>query len=431
MDEREIEKNYKIEVLRMGLLNEKQKSASLEESIKELRASMKDLELQLEKRDQEIVKHIKDKQTLVGQLDSIKHHSEGESTHNDNKLIHESGYKDPIKQTLEEPKFKPFSNFINNIGSLIGSAISKKEPDILEMESDEMQENPQDVSYDEKIELEDRIKTYEIAISSLETQNATLKELCADSYESLGKMKAEFQQIISGLNDKIRKVESEKFEISKSYQSEIKYLKEKLDLSTDEIAKYSKSVTAIVNQNKSWEMKINNLEQNNKKLQEESIITAEELKVSRALIPEIQAENLQLKDSIKRLESENLVLAKKLADLKFAILSENVRDKVFSGYKKEKNTSINFVMTFTKTDYGYYVISIKDENQKDSETILIDDIDNMKVSEETSNSVEIKYIKDKKLKTVIYFMNDNVFEVVKTFKEYREKALKQASESFI
>lgn len=424
-EEREQDLINKVSLLRSALISEKEKTKCLEEDLKLEKKQYSELEFELDKKEKDIIKLTSEKHKLISQIDFHRHVKlkSGESLafldnasydfdveEMSNRILKatsvgsgceilspitqdksEDFTQDTTKQSLdieERSPSKGFFSFINNIKDLV----SKKEPS-------------QAPKKDEQTVNDHTVASYELLVSNLTLEVQNYKNLLTEANNNTKKVKEEFQNILLKQMQKSKDVETE------------------LKKCQIELIGSSQSTVSLVNQNKTYEVKLNSSENYIKKLEADLIACQDTIKKFQSIIGDKDNLVLSLQDSIKKAENDNTVLAKKLADLKSAILEENARDKTFTGEKKDL-FSYSFVsLTFTKTQDGFFVAIIKDD--VGSEYILVEDIDSIQTVNENDNSMEIKYLKDKKKKSMTLYMNENIHEIVKVFRSYRDRALKQ------
>lgn len=437
---------YKVEVLKTALIAEKQKNGTLQDSLKQFKALVSSLENELNDKDKEILKHSKEKYHLIEQLDLQRHSSEMEEQNDDYNGLSLSkrkskefdfdtksnGSKQLKSEKNEEDKPNKVSSFISAIGEIFESAI-RKASSVSNKEENEEVENNEEEQHPYLVEREaliDKINTYEITIENLEIQNQTLRDLFNDSHSSLNLVKVEFQKIITELNAKIalqdNRLANQKFEIESYNQSKIKHLEDQIQSYKEELNKYQKSTTTLMNQNKSLEMKLLNSDASLKKVQSENVAAQAQINLLQTELQKKTNELSEMTEAYQRKDADNLALAKKLAELKTAMLDESVRNKIFTGYRKEIFTNTTLTLNLTKSSNGIYVMIIKDDNSKEGETVHIDSIDHIKIIDETHSLIEIKYLRDKKIKTIQLNLNSNPNDLIKTFKDFQEKALMQS-----
>lgn len=251
------------------------------------------------------------------------------------------------------------------------------------------------------------IANYELVINHLQTENQNQKNLLLESNKNIVKVKEQFQLLITNQLQKIKSLENE------------------LNTSKDELIKYTQSTLAVMNQNKSYEVRLNNAENLIKQLQGELTACQETIKKFHLITEEKESNISNLNDNIKKFENENLILAKKLAELKSAIMEENVRTHVFSGKKKELFSSANFTLTFYKSEEGFFLVNYQEDNGKNQEIMELDDIDNIKVNNSNENSLDFVFIKNKKVQTWLLIFNENIHQVIRVYRDYRERVSRQ------
>lgn len=439
---------YKIEVLKAALIAEKKKTGTLQETLLQYKGAISNLENELNDKDKEILSHTKEKFHLIEQLDLQRYSSEMDEERQEhyNGLnlskrqskdfdAKSNGSKQQIKEKNEDEKPNKVSSFISAIGEIFESAIRKASSVSHNDDNDGVDhlEEEEHTYLAEREALIDKINTYEITIENLEIQNQTLRDLFNDSHSSLNLVKVEFQKIVSELNSRIAIMEArlvnERFDYESSTQSKIKYLEDQVANHKEELSKFQKSTTTLMNLNKSLEMKLMNSEASLKKVQLESNSAQSQLSLLQADFQKKVNELSEMTDAYHHKEADNLALAKKLAELKTAMLDDSVREKLFTGYKKEIFTNTTFTLTLTKSSSGAYILLIKDDNSKEGETVLIENIDHIKLIDETHSLIEIKYLKDKKIKAVQLNLNSNPNDLIKAFKDFQEKALLQSQSS--
>lgn len=410
------ELEYKIELLKNAVISEKHKKEELSIEVKELKKTVTELEVELEKRDQEIVKNNKEREALISQLDlrSLnKRKSEKEG------LIQITEDKQADSKA-EEGKYKNrISNFFSNLfdKDTIQPSTSSSKINIEQSDSGRFDYiQPKESSHNSfssgspyqynNPSQSTQILKLEENINSLKSQNDSLVKLVSDSNMSMRKIKDDFQRIVNVQADKISGLETD------------------LIKSKEQLIKYTQSTSAIINQNKSYEVKLLNTETTYKSLQEQVKICNEQIDKFQQDILDREEMLQSLKEANFRLQEDNVSLAVKLAELKNAILDDSVKEITFNGYRKLGFGIINLTFTLTKTKDEFFVAVIKEEGSKETEVILIDDIENAKLAEDFENSIELKYMKDKKIKTQVIHMNENVHRIIKSIRDFRDKSLK-------
>lgn len=173
-------------------------------------------------------------------------------------------------------------------------------------------------------------------IHQLNVENRNNKQLLAEANKNIIKIKEEFQMLVGTQVEKIKQLEKD------------------LKTSREDLVQYTRSTQSIIDQNKTYEIRNINNDNMIKSLQSELSACKETITKFQILIQDKELVICSLQDNLKRHESENTVLAKKLAELKNAILEENIRTQIFTGKKKEMFTSPSFNLTFMKNDEGFF-----------------------------------------------------------------------------
>lgn len=248
------------------------------------------------------------------------------------------------------------------------------------------------------------ISNMELVIQNLQIEISNQKLLLVEANSNTAKIKEQFQILVANQISKLKETETQ------------------LHASREDLLKHEQSTSAMVNQNKIYEVKLINSENQVKKQAIEISACQDTIKKFHQIIEEKEGLILSLKENLMKYESENASLKRKLAELKFAIIDDNLRTQIFTGQKREKTVS-NFTLTFTKSDEGAYLVVYEEENNND--VILIEEIETLKVcGHENDNSVEFVFTKNKKIKTWILFMNENVQLVLRAYRDYKERSIK-------
>lgn len=278
-----------------------------------------------------------------------------------------------------------------------------------EGEGDEYNDNQLDKNQYllEKKKDQQLINTYEMMIHQLNVENRNNKQLLAEANKNIIKIKEEFQMLVGTQVEKIKQLEKD------------------LKTSREDLVQYTRSTQSIIDQNKTYEIRNINNDNMIKSLQSELSACKETITKFQILIQDKELVICSLQDNLKRHESENTVLAKKLAELKNAILEENIRTQIFTGKKKEMFTSPSFNLTFMKNDEGFLVVIYEEEDGGKYECISIDDIDNLKVLNDNDNTLEFTFMKNKKSQSWTFIMNENIHQVIRVYRDFRERNYKQ------
>jgi len=255
------------------------------------------------------------------------------------------------------------------------------------------------------------IANYEMIIFQLKSDNQNQKNLLQESNKNIFKVKDEFQVLVSCQVEKIKTLEGE------------------LTNAREDLIKYTQSTQGVMNQNKFYEVKVINAENTIKQLQSELSACQETIKKFQNIIEDKELIVCSLQDSLRKHEIENSVLARKLAELKSAIMDQNIRMQIFTGKKRETFSTANFTLTFTKSEDEFFIVIYQEEG-KPGEVTKLDDVENIKVANENENSIEFSYMKVKKLVTTVLFMNENVHQVIRIYRDFTERNMKQKNQLY-
>ena len=317
----------KIQVLRTGVIDERNKNSEIEREMSKLKTHVKDLENNLTDKENIIVSLSKEKYELVSKLDIEKQKIESNSGSNQ------------------------FTNYISGI-------FQKRDSQSFINES-------------EFKKLQNENKDYQI-------ENAILKKKIEDQSLDFEKCKIEYQNLINLQLDKIKKLDHIVMDKNKGIDENNKKLEimfenyKKFDI---EKTKYESQIADYLKENKLREDKI--VELLLKLEDKEHIIES-------------------YKESLSRHEVESSELARKLAELKNAIIETNM---VIQSFKCEKigaifNTDIE--ITFGRTDDDEYVMILKEDDLQ--EYINVEDIEFMRTNDKFMDMIDLCY-----LVRVIYF----------------------------
>ena len=439
---------YKVELLKKALIAEKQKTQSLENDNKSQKKLVNDLENEMNRKDNELVKITSERNNLMFQLDFHRHGkiTSGESIpifksegyHLDFEEIHQSiqnskeemntkrneiksNEAKEIKLTEKEPnnevspiittKAEPasvfnitpiknsFSYFVTNIGNIFDKAPEK-------IEKPRKSSNPDitDVSQDkETSQINNQNTNYELLLSNYKLQNNNLKSLLSESNSNNKKIKENYQDLINAQAEKI------------------KFLEGELSNTKEELFKLTQSNSYIVNEKQSYEIKLNNSENLVKKLEIDVSACKDTIKKFHTIIEEKDEVITYLKESMKKFESENSILNKKLIQLKNVFLEENIREKSFSSIEVTSMTKTK--ITFGKSEDGYFVMVV-DRFDGKLEYVFINEIIEFKPNN-NDNSLILRYYLNGKIAILNLLMQENISEAVKVYGFFKQKANEQ------
>ena len=207
----------------------------------------------------------------------------------------------------------------------------------------------------------------------------------------------------------------------------MKTLEEEIKITREDLTTQIKVNAETLERCKSYEIKASNAEYTIKHLESELSACRETIKNFQLEIQDKTLMVLSLQESMNKHVVENVALAKKLAELKNAILNENISNKfIFTGKKKEKLLSWTFSLSFTKTNDGFFVVVFKDEKGKSQEIIYLDNIEELKPSSDLveDNCLSLVFYKNKKLTSWNLLMNENIHEVIRVYRDFRDRYYK-------
>lgn len=437
---------YKVELLKKALIAEKQKTQLLEQDNKLQKKLVNDLENEINRKDNEVVKITSEKNNLMFQLDFHRHGkiTSGESIpifetdsynldfeeiHQNIKNSKEEINKERNKTSQDEKELKSttkltnnevspiinnktepasvfnitpiknsFSYFVNNIGNIFDKAPDKNEKCRKSSNLDIV-----DVLQDKETSQVNQNTNYELLLSNYKLQNNNLKSLLSESNLNIKNIKENYRDLINAQTEKIKNLEVE------------------LSNTKDELFKLTQSNSYIVNQKQSYEIKLNNSENLVKKLETDLTACKDTIKKFHTIIEEKDEVITYLKESLKKFESENSILNKKLTQLKNVFLEENIREKSFNSI--EVTSMKKTKLTFGKSDDGYFVMVV-DRYDGKLEYVFINEIIEFKPNN-NDNSLILRYYVNGKIAILNLLMQDNISDAVKVYGFFKQKANEQ------
>jgi len=206
----------------------------------------------------------------------------------------------------------------------------------------------------------------------LSHENDLLRKRIEDTTEDFNKCKSEYQNIINSQNEKLKRMEN----ILQEKNLSIDEMQKKLQIMFENHKKYDVEKT-------NYESSLNQISKDNR-LREEKIIEL--------LLKLEDKENLisSYKESLQRHEIESAELARKLAELKNAIIESNLVITHFQGEKIGTFFNDSLELIFGRTEENEYVMIMKDKNGE--EYIDLQDIDYIKLSDKYEDALDICYL---------------------------------------
>ena len=203
-------------------------------------------------------------------------------------------------------------------------------------------------------------------------ENAILKRKIEDQSLDFEKCKIEYKNLISLQLEKMKKLEHTVLDKNKAIDENNK----KLESMFENYKKFDVQKT-------NFESDINELVKENKTMQD---------KIVELLLKLEEKENVleSYKVSLSRHEVESAELARKLAELKNAIIETNM---VIQSFKCEKIGALfnnDIEITFGRTDDDEYVMIVKEDN--DQEYINVEDIEYLKTNDKFVDMIDLCYL---------------------------------------
>lgn len=316
----------KIQVLRNGVIEERNKNSELEKEIGKLKTHVTGLDNLLIEKENMIVNLSKEKYELISKLDIEKQKSEG-SSQSDNSMG---------------------SQFTN----LISGIFQKRESTFISSDS-------------EVKKLQNENKDFQL-------ENAILKKKIEDQSLDFEKCKIEYQNLINLQLDKIKKLDQIILEKNKSIEEN----KKKLEIMFDNYKKFDVEKTK-------YESQIAEYQKDNKVREEKIVELLLKLEDKEHVVA-------SLKESLQRHEVESSELARKLAELKNAIIETNM---VIQNFKCEKVGALfnsDIEITFGRTDDDEYVMILREEENQ--EYINVEDIEYLKTNEKFMDMIDLCFL---------------------------------------
>ena len=332
----------KIQILKQGVLSEREKNTEQQKEILKLKSVIEDYESEMHKKDDTINMILREKYELKSNLELEKLQNEAF-----------------IKNNLTDRE--SFSNLLT--GMLTGSKTMNLET--------RKSSNQTSCSDDEEIDITS-FKQLKNENNKILIENLNLKKRIEDQTKDFEKIKEEYQNLISLQLNKLKQIDSalqEKTKSNDEINKKLNQMYESFKKNEVEKTKYENKISELAKENKIREEKI--VELINKLDQKENILNDYNFKFLRH-------------------QSESAALAMKLAELKNAILENNI---VIQSYPCERictffNDKIELI--FGRTNDNEYVMTIK---ENDSKTFVnIEDIEYFNSNENNPSIVDVCYL---------------------------------------
>jgi hypothetical protein len=323
----------KIQILKNGVIEERNKNAESEKEIQKFKQSLKEYENVINEKENMIINLTKEKFELQSKMQIEKQKNETSPNENTNNSNQNGNYY--------------FTDFINGIFQRRDSMTNTSDVDTKRMHND----------------ITDLQVENEILRNKIEEQGMVF-ERCKIEYQNLIKIQAEkIKTLEKTLNDKNKIIDEnnkkleimfenyKKFDVEKTrYESEINELNKSKSQRDEKIAEL-----------------LLNLEDNSK------IIAS-------------------YKESLSRHEIESASLARKLAELKNAIIESNIVIQTFKCEKVGSFYNSRLELTFGRTESNDYVMKLKDEDEGKEEYVDVEDIEYLKLNEKFLDILDVCFL---------------------------------------
>ena len=364
----------KIDVLKNGIIKEREINTELNTKLKEFTSKIKILEDELVSKTGQIKTLIQEKMDLEKSLKQQQHRKS-------------SGF------------FEVFNNVLNITYD------NKTSNDNNPIENSNM--DPNSVEAVSAMANEEMRKLHE-QISQLKFENQTYLEKMNVALEQTENAKLEFKNEIKTCNDKI-----------KSLEDEIKMLQEEKEELQDRI----KLTSSISSQTLKETEHFKSLLLDYKKGKEEAV---NQLNSYLEKCNKLEEENESYKKEISRHEIDSRKMAQKLSELKNYYIKLNLRNQMFHVKKVGLMSYTEIDIIFGRGEDGNYVMRI--DNNGGMEIINIQDVEYVNRVENTKNKVEIGYmLNGKKYGIVILVPELVVDQFVEAYKNFYFESMKNQS----
>lgn len=311
----------KLQVLKNGVIDERNKNSELEKEITRLKKENKNFEELFTKKENEIIVLSREKYELISKLDIEKQKTENNSSS-------------------------------NQLTNLISGIFQKRD-------------SGANITDSELKKLQNEVHDYQL-------ENNILKSKIEDQSLDFEKCKIEYKNLISLQLEKMKKLENTISEKNKQIEENNK----KLEVMFENFKNFDIQKTT-------FESRILELEKDNLNREE---------KIVELLLKLEDKDNLLMsyKDNLTRHEIESSEMAKKLAELKNAIIESNMVIQSFKCKKMGALFDSDLEITFGRTDEDEYVMIINDDGEH--EYINVEDIEYLKTNDKANDIVDLSYL---------------------------------------
>ena len=365
----------KIDVLKNGIITEREKNKDLSDKLKKFEVELTSKTIKL---DEELY-------SKTGQIKT---------------LIKE---KMELEKALKQQQKKGTGFFdVFNIG------INDKNKSQNEDDKEAFNHDPNSVEAVSAMANSEMRKLHE-TISQLKFENETYLVKMNKTLEEAENKKLEFKNEIKTYTDKI-----------KSLEEEIKMLKEEKDELQDRI----KLTSSISSQTLKETEHFKNLLHDYQKGKEDAIL---QLNSWIEKCKKLTEENENYKKEIKRHEIDSVKMAQKLSELKSLYIKVNLRNQMYHVKKVGFISYEEIDIIFGKGEEGNYVMRI--DSKDGMEIVNIQDVESINRVNNSKNKVEIKYmLNGKKYEISIIVPELVVDQFVETYKIFYFESMKYQNE---
>lgn len=242
-------------------------------------------------------------------------------------------------------------------------------------------------------------------ISQLKYENGMCVKKMTDALEKTENMKLEFKNEIKVYNDKI-----------KSLEDQIKMLQEERDELQDRI----KLTSSISSQTIKETEHFKGLLYDYKKGKEDAV---KELDIFKEKYNKLMEENESHKKEIERLETNSIKMAQKLSELKSLYIKVNLRNQMYHVKKVGLMSSMEIDVIFGRGEDGNYVMRI--DSKEGMQIVNIQDVESINRVNNSKNKVEIKYMLNSKKYNISVIVPELVVDqFVETYKIFYFESMK-------
>ena len=242
-------------------------------------------------------------------------------------------------------------------------------------------------------------------ISQLKYENGMCVKKMTEALEKAENMKLEFKNEIKVYNDKI-----------KSLEDQIKMLQEERDELQDRIRLTSSISSQTIKETEHFK----GLLYDYKKGKEDAV---KELDIFKEKYNKLMEENESYKKEIERLETNSIKMAQKLSELKSLYIKVNLRNQMYHVKKVGLMSSTEIDVIFGRGEDGNYVMRI--DSKEGMQIVNIQDVESINRVNNSKNKVEIKYMHNSKKYNISVIVPELIVDqFVETYKIFYFESMK-------